>query len=112
MPLEKIIKASPAFWIAGTAAVIIGAAFTVDARYAKAADVSQAKQELKADLEKHRGYTEAGFLKQRKAQLEDKLFELEAKREAHKINEVELKLLFRYRSEFDDVNRELRVKSR
>ena len=112
MPLEKAIKASPVYWFSAVVAAVVAAAFTVDARYAKAADVSQAKQELKADLEKHRGYTESGFLKQRKAQLEDKLFELEAKREAHRITEVELKQLFRYRAELDDVNRELRMRSR
>ena len=103
------------WWLAGLVAAIVVATLTVEARYAKAADVikaeqaiANAKQELKNEMAAQRAYTEAGFLRQRKAVLEDKVFELDAKRDARRIDQVELKQFFRYKAELDDVNRELR----
>lgn len=108
--LENSMKATPAYWLAGIAAAIIGATFFVDDRYAKAADVTSAKTELKQEMASQKTYTEQGFLKQRKSQLEDKVFELQAKHDERKISEVERKQLFRYKAELDDVTRELRKK--
>jgi Flp pilus assembly protein TadB len=105
------------WWLASLVAAIVIATLAIDARYAKAADVKRAeeavaaaKKELKKELAAQRAYTDAGFLRQRKNSLEDKVFELEAKRDARMINQWELKQFFRYKAELDDVNRELRVK--
>lgn len=107
---ERAIKASPTYWLAGIVAAVVGATITFEARYAKAGDVQQAKQELKQEMAAQRSYTDAGFLRQRKANLEDKVFELDAKRQARRLNEVELKQLFRFKAELEDVNRDLRAK--
>lgn len=105
---EATIKASPTFWLAGIAAVVVGSTLAVESRFAKAADVAQAKAELKQEMALQRSYTEGGFLRQRKALLEDKVFELEAKRMVKRINQVEMQQLFRFKAELEDVNRELR----
>lgn len=105
---EETIKASPTFWLAGIAVAVVGATLAVESRFAKAADVASAKQELQRDLQLQRSYTEAGFLRQRKAMLEDKVFELEAKRAARRISQVEMQQLFRFKAELEDVNRDFR----
>jgi hypothetical protein len=108
------IKASPAYWLIGIAVTIAGATLAVDQRYAKAGDVTGVESRLKQELSEQRSYTEVGFLKQRKSQLEDKVFELDAKKEENprKFSDVERKQLFRYKSELDDVNREVRAKQK
>ena len=112
MSLESIVKGHPAWFLATFVAVVVGVTLSVEARYAKAGDVMAVEGRLKQELAVQRGYTEAGFLKQRKAQLEDKVFELEAKREVRKISTVEREQLLRYKAQLDDVNRELRTKPR
>lgn len=104
------LKASPTIWLMGIVTTVVGTTLAVEARYAKAGDVSSAKEELKREIASQRSYTEDGFMRQRKAQLEDKVFELEAKHQSRKINEIELRQLFRYRAELEDINQELRTK--
>lgn len=105
---ERLVKASPGYWLSGVVAVVVATTITVEARYAKAGDVVNAKEELKREMALQRSYTETGFLRNRKAVLEDKVFELDAKRQMSRLNEVELKQLLRYQAELDDVNRDLR----
>lgn len=108
MNVEAAIKTNPLYWLAGVVSAIVLTTLSVESRYAKAEDVIRAKQELKEEMQKHRTYTDLGFLKQRKALLEDKVFEFEAKREEKKLGASDLRLLIRFRSELEDLNRELR----
>jgi len=98
--------------IGGLVSAIVGATIGVEARYAKAADVAQAKTELKQELAIQRAYTDAGFLRQRKSLLEDTVFTWEAKKEERKLTEWEMKMFLRSKSELEDVKRELRTKPR
>jgi len=104
------VSARQLWWIIGVVGAIAGGTLAIDARYAKASEVTEAKTDLKREIAANRTFVEAAFLQQRRTNLQDKLFELEAKRDERKISPVELKQLFRYRSEIEDVNRDLEAK--
>jgi len=108
--LDGPVSARQLWWMIGAVVAIVGATISVEARYAKASDVAEAKIDLKREIAANRTFVEAAFLQQRKASLQDKLFELEAKRDEKKITPVELKQLYRTRSEIDDVNRDLEIR--
>jgi len=105
MNLENIVKASPAYWIVAFI-VTVGAgtvycAEWLDNRYLRVTDAASIKQELRIQSQK----TDMLFLKNRKSNLEDKIFEIEVKKKP--LSETEAKQLLRYKSEHEDVVREM-----
>ena len=82
-----------------TVGVLAGMVIGVDTRYAKAENVSRQIQRLNTNVEMLGHAT-------RKANLEDKLFELQQKPPAHRTPRDQA-LIDRYSRELDDVNRKI-----
>lgn len=121
--LEAIVKAHPAYWIisfvvvvgGGTVGLVWGVDKHLDERYLRVADAEGIRKETAAvrqEVQKQAVQTDLNFAKYRKLGLEDKIFDLEAKKELKGLSELEVKQLLRYKAEHDDLVRDIRAKSR
>jgi hypothetical protein len=112
MSFKETLESHPVVWLSSVVVAVVVITVAVESRYAKAEDVSSAKVELSRSIANVQKSTEVSFLRQRKSSLEDKLFELEAKKASKGLSEVELKQYFRWKTEYDEVVREIRQKSK
>lgn len=86
-------------------AIIVGAALGIDERYAHAGDIRQ----LSAQLDANRLTAEIAVLEIRRSNLQDKVYEGQARRSQ---NRAEIEILDRYRRELADVERLILEKRR
>jgi len=104
MPVMQSIKENPwkvIFGSAGTITSIVVAMFTLDARYAHAADVEKDKTETTRSIERNTQIL-------RKQMLEDKLFELDFKRAQapdRKLTPLEDALRERYQRQLTEISK-------
>lgn len=104
MPVMQTIKENP--WkillgSSGTIITLVGALFTLDARYAHAADVEKDKKQIQQVVKET-------TMTLRQQMLEDKLFELDVKRAEspqQRLAPVDAALAARYKRQLDDINR-------
>src|ERR1035438_1784572 len=85
------------FGSSGTIIALVGALFTVDARYAHAADVEKSTAEIKSQIEH-------SIQMIRKQNLEDKVFELDIKKSQAKngqLSPIDQALRGRYQQQLD-----------
>ena len=83
----------------GTIITLVGALFSIDARYAHAADVEKDKVQTQI-LIKQSSQT------LRQQMLEDKLFELDAKQAEGKLTPVETAMRDRYKRQLQEITRD------
>jgi hypothetical protein len=92
----------------GTVVFIIALAFTLDERYAKAADVEKVNGQLAQQIDQ-------SSRNLRRQMLEDKIFELDVRKDQSKIHQltpVDQALRDRYQQQLNDLNsRELQLRS-
>lgn len=108
MAVVQAIKDNP--WKAllgssGTIITLVGALFTLDARYAHAADVEKDKVQTQKIIQD----TTTGL---RKQMLEDKLFELDIKKSQtrdNKLPSIDEALRNRYQQQLNEINRSQRI---
>lgn len=103
MTMSETIRSNPGKILLGSASsiiAIVGALFTLDARYAHAADVEKEKAQT-AKIIRETSQT------LRKQMLEDKLFELDVKRAQTngKSDPVESALRERYKRQIEEIDR-------
>jgi hypothetical protein len=102
MPVMQTIKENP--WkimlgSSGTIITLVATLFTLDARYAHAADVEKDKKQIQQVVRE----TTTGL---RKQMLEDKLFELDIKREQstqQRLSPIDAALAARYKRQLDEI---------
>jgi hypothetical protein len=102
MPVMQAIKENP--WkvmlgSSGTIITLVATLFTLDARYAHAADVEKDKKQIQQVVRE----TTTGL---RKQMLEDKLFELDVKREQsvnQRLSPIDAALAARYKRQLDEI---------
>jgi len=102
MPVMQTIKENP--WkimlgSSGTIITLVATLFTLDARYAHAADVEKDKKQIQQVVRE----TTTGL---RKQMLEDKLFELDVKREQstnQRLSPIDAALAARYKRQLDEI---------
>lgn len=103
MPVMQSIRENP--WkvmlgSSGTIITLVATLFTLDARYAHAADVEKDKKQIQQVVRE----TTTGL---RKQMLEDKLFELDVKREQtvnQRLSPVDAALAARYKRQLEEIN--------
>lgn len=88
------------------ATTLIGGAFLIDERYAHAGEVGRKMTVLTDQLEINRLSSEISILRMRKASLEDKLYESNA-RNASRASKSEAKIQDRYTNELEEVTRQI-----
>ena len=89
------------FGSAGSVIAIVGALFTIDARYAHATDVQKTNNETQKQIIESTNSL-------RKQMLEDKLFELDLKKTQDKkqqLSPIDQALSDRYKQQLNDLNR-------
>ncbi len=107
MPVIQAIKENPLkvfFGSSGTIITLVGALFTLDARYAHAADVEKDKVQTQKIIQD----TTSNL---RKSMLEDKIFELDLKRSQERtqqLSPVDKAMKDRYERQLKDINRSQR----
>jgi len=105
----QTVKENPWKTLLGSSGAIItlvGALFALDARYAHAADVEKDKQKIEQVIEQT-------TLKLRKQMIEDKLFELDFKREQapeRRLTPIEAAQAARYKRELDEIVQKEKLK--
>jgi hypothetical protein len=106
--VRDYVKENPLKTVASiitTCGVIIGGVLTVDERYAHAVDVEKVQQQTARTIE-----TQIGGI--RRQMLEDKLFELDTKREVNKglspVDEAQYKRYNRQLMELNEVQRQIK----
>jgi hypothetical protein len=85
----------------GTIITLVGALFTLDARYAHAADVERDKKQIQQVVKET-------TMTLRQQMLEDKLFELDAKKAesaTQRLSPVDAALAARYKRQLEEINR-------
>lgn len=88
--------------------VIIGAAFAIDSRYASAQEVKQYKGEVATQIQHQTVELQRQTAILRKQTIEDKLFELDVKREQNSgLSPVDSAVYKRYDRQLQDVNQQL-----
>lgn len=109
MNFKEILEKNNLVAIVGFAAIVIGGFLAVDDRYAHAGEVAELKKsheaqvgEIRKDLAIQRIEVEASSLKIRKLYLEDKIFELEIKKNSNNITPVEKAQLDRFNRQMTD----------
>lgn len=80
--------------------LIVGAAFAVESRYAKAADITDLKSYVKQQHDYDQWSFSQNMLQQRQQQLEDQLFILRLKKNP---NSVDLALIERYSEQLREI---------
>lgn len=101
MSMADTIKSNPGKILLGSASsiiAIVGALFTLDARYAHAAEVEKDKVQTQRII-KETSQT------LRQQMLEDKLFELDVKEAQRKLDPVEAALKERYKRQISEIVR-------
>lgn len=104
MPVMQTIKENP--WkvllgSSGTIITLVGALFTLDARYAHAADVEKDKKQIQQVVKET-------TMTLRQQMLEDKLFELDARKAespTQRLSPVDAALAARYKRQLDEIAR-------
>ena len=102
-PVKDFLKENPLKVAAGTVSalmVLIGAVLSFDARYAHALDVQQYQKQVSADIT-----IQTASL--RKQLLEDKLFELDAKKGQRRLDPVEAATYERYQRQLQEVTSQI-----
>lgn len=104
MNIKEFLEKNNLVAIVTFTAIVIGGFLTVDERYAHAGDI----ETIKKDISMYRVDNEIAHIRQRKSYIDDKVFELQIKKNTNKMTAIESAQLERFQRQLQELTREER----